>query len=214
VNFKFPPTEALNYICNGARNRCKATTRPAIFAVLFFVAIAPSVFGQTVDDQPIGGVFVGYSFSSLGPVTLNGWHASVLSQVHDRIGILIDFSGHYVSPSLFLVDLLDDVDIDVPDEADFAFYSYRFGPQIKMFEGRNVTTSAQILFGGNYLQGLGVESPVGVHGFAAAAGGSVDWNIAENIALRIPQFDYNWVRVAGGTLGGFRLSTGIPFRFR
>ena len=126
---------ALNYICSRARNRCKATTRTAILVVLFLVAIAPSAFGQTDDDRSIGGVFAGYSFSSLGPVTLHGWHASVLSQVHERVGILMDFSGHYVSPRLFIVDLLDDVDLDVPDEADFAFYTYRFGPQIKMFEG-------------------------------------------------------------------------------
>ncbi len=77
-----------------------------------------------------------------------------------------------------------------------------------------MTTSAQILFGGNYVQAFGLDDPVGIHGFAAAAGGSVDWNIAENLALRIPQFDYTWARVGGGTLGGFRVSTGLVFRFR
>ena len=205
---------ALNYFCSGAHNGRRSTTGQAILAVLVVVAIAPPAFGQAAGDPPVGRVFAGYSFASQGPVTLHGWHASVFSQVRERVGILMDFSGHYVSSDSSVLDLLDEVDFDVPDNADFGFYTYRFGPQIKIFEGSAVTTFAQILVGGNYVQALGVDESAGVHGFALAAGGGADWNISESLAFRIPQFDYSLVRVGGGTLGGFRVSTGLVFRFR
>ena len=203
----------LNHDSRGARKSRKSATRLAILAMLFVVAVAPPLFGQSDDYQPFGELFAGYSFASQGSATLHGWHASLESRLTERVGILMDFSGHYVSgPAVF--DLLDDSNFDFPDDADFGLYTYRFGPQVRIFNAGAVTTFAHVLVGGNYVWAHGVDDSVGTNGFAAAAGGGADWNIGENLALRIPQFDYSLVRIGGGTLYGFRVSTGMVFRFR
>lgn len=49
-------------------------------------------------------------------------------------------------------------------------------------------------------------------GLVAEAGGGLDLRVTDRLALRLPQADYRWSRVAGGTERGLRLSAGLVYR--
>jgi hypothetical protein len=137
---------------------------------------------------------------------MRGWHGSLLSQLTDRLGILMDFSGHYGSQDVSEFGLSPDVNAGL--------YGYRFGPQIKIVSRPTVTAFVHVLVGGNYLDVFGGGASGGSHGLAAAAGGGADWHLNDTMSLRMPQFDYSFMRMSGGNSSGLRVSTGLVFRFR
>lgn len=179
-----------------------------ILALIF--ALLPAIANaQTQDNaasRPLGELFVGYSYSAQGRPTMHGWHSSLLSQLTDRVGILVDLSGHYWSPDVPVFGL--------PLDVNAGLHAYRFGPQIKMVTGRTVTTFVHVLVGGNYLHVFGGGDIAGLHGFAAAVGGGADWHLNDTISLRIPQYDYSLMWISGGNSSGFRISTGLVFKLR
>jgi hypothetical protein len=179
---------------------------PGSFLILTLI---PICFGQS----PRGELFMGYSFARAGNKGFNGWNVAVVGNYNDWFGIAVDVSGHYASQDGFVES--------VPVTTDHHLYALRAGPRFKLPAFRKLTPFAQALLGGNYIratsnskvtQGTQV-SQVKSRGFAAAVGFGFDYDLSDAVAFRILQADYSVLRVPGGAWNGFRLATGIVFKF-
>lgn len=147
------------------------------------------------------------SYVRQGDVNLYGGDLSFTVHATPRIGIVADVS---VSRS---TDTSPTIDI----------YTYRFGPKFVVRRGGRITTFGEILAGGTRLKGSASAVVAGttiavsdsINGFSFAVGGGVDLGIRPWIAWRIAQFDYSLLKFSGidGTSNGFRVGTGLVFRF-
>ena len=114
------------------------------------------------------------------------------------VGVTADFGGRYgtiVSSSTSRYSFLL--------EPTFAFRAPKFTP------------FAHALFGGLH-QSVATDSLATSTGFTRAVGGGLDLNASRRLAVRLGQFDYEWVRIPTQHLPsatGFRYSAGVVFKF-
>jgi len=163
-----------------------------------------------------GNIFVGYSFYSASPSTLdltsvgrpnmNGWEASLEGKVLPWVGIVADFSAHYGQQSY--VELTPDGPVGstvTGHETDVMF-----GPRLSFPIGK-FRPFGEAMFGiGHVNTGQGIStSDTSV---ATALGGGLDYKIIRILAIRA-EADYVQTRFFSTTQNNFRLSTGIVFRF-
>lgn len=140
---------------------------------LVFLAFVPAI----AQEVPKAEVFGGYSWSG---GNFHGWNASVTGNVTKRFGIVADFSGHYGS-ELGLVRVNQHA------------HSFLFGPRLS-FRGKRLTPFVYGLFGVTRFAESAVIS--GQHlsavsnGFSLAAGGGLDIQVNDRIAVRAFQLDY------------------------
>jgi hypothetical protein len=172
-------------------------------------------------DSPRFEIFGGYSFEHNSPcgttpnnqiesqcgteegelvsstTDYNGWNASATGYLYKFVGLTADFSGHY-GTSL---------------GSSLSRYGFLFGP-VFAFHTPKVTPFAHVLFGGLSERAAG-NSALTYTSYARALGGGLDVNLSKRFAVRVGQFDYEWISspipsVPSAT--GFRFSAGVVFK--
>jgi len=179
------------------------------FTLILFAGLASA-------QVPSGNIFVGYSFYSASPSTLdlasvgrpnmNGWEASLEGKALPWVGIVADVSGHYGQQSY--VELTPNGPFGATvtgHETDVMF-----GPRLSFPVGK-FRPFGEAMFGiGHVNTGQGIStSDTSV---ATALGGGLDYKIIRIVAVRA-EADYVQTRFFSTTQNNFRLSTGIVFRF-
>lgn len=150
----------------------------------------------------------------------NGFNGSITYNISQYLGFKTDFSIYFNKRNASL----NNVKFNVKEKLVMALV----GLQIK----NNSNESSNRLKGFAHLlvgvartstntnrnvcgQAFGSTCPVllnkGQTGFAAAVGGGLDLHITNRFGFRLVQVDYTPIRIAGKTLSGFRLSSGIVF---
>jgi opacity protein-like surface antigen len=117
------------------------------------------------------------------------------------LGVTADFSGSYGTPSVLGVGVKTN------------FYTFLFGPTVRVPNSSRLTPFAHVLFGGGRISGSAFGVSVSSTDFTWAAGGGVDVNLSRNFAIRLGQADFLQSRVAGSSQNNFRYSTGIVLKF-
>jgi len=162
-----------------------------------------------------GNIFVGYSFYSASPSTLdlsdvgrpnlNGWDASLEGKVLPWVGIVADFSGHYGQQSFVEPTPGPTTLVVTGHETDVTF-----GPRLSFPIGK-FRPFGEALFGvGHVSTGQGISTSD--TSLVTTVGGGLDYKIIRILALRA-EGDYVQTRFFSTTQNNFRLSTGIVFRF-
>jgi len=172
--------------------------------------------GLASAQVPSGNIFVGYSFYSTSPSTLdlanvgrpnlNGWEASLEGKLVPWIGIVADFSGHYGSHSFVEVPESGPVNVSVSGhETDVMF-----GPRLSIPVGK-FRPFGEAMFGvGHISTGQGISTSD--TSIATALGGGIDYKLIRLVALRV-EGDYVQTRFFSTTQNNVRLSTGIVLHF-
>jgi hypothetical protein len=150
-------------------------------------------------DYPKAEIFGGYQYTRLeGGVNANGFNFAVNGNFNDWFGITVDLAGAYKSQS----------------GASFSNYTYTFGPVLSLRTKKVYTPFVHALIGGDHASAGGGGLSGSGNGFALLAGGGVDVNVSQHLAVRAAQADWMLVHGSGGTSSkNFRISTGIVFRF-
>jgi opacity protein-like surface antigen len=164
-----------------------------------------SAFAQ--ESTPKAEVFGGYSyFRATDPTTihLNGWNGSITGNLTDWFGVVGDFSGHYGSPSIF--------GIGIPF-VDVQQHSFLFGPRLSYRGNDKVTPFGHFLIGVSRANAGAFGLSLSDTALAAAAGGGLDINLNDTVAIRAVQADYLMTRFQDERQDNLRLSFGIVFRF-
>lgn len=177
---------------------------------LFVVAVLGLAFPWSAfaqESTPKAEVFGGYSyFRASDPTTihLNGWNGSIAGNLNDWFGVVGDFSGHYGSPSIF--------GIGIPF-VDVNQHSFLFGPRLSYRGNDKVTPFGHFLIGISRANAGAFGLSVSDTALAAAAGGGVDINLNDTVAIRAVQADYLMTRFQDERQDNLRLSFGVVFRF-
>jgi opacity protein-like surface antigen len=179
------------------------------FVVLCAVlSLSLVAFGQEGVQAPKAEIFGGYQYfhadsgiSGLSGFNLNGWNASASGFFSRNLGVTADFSGSYGTPSVLGVGVKTN------------FYTFLFGPTVRVPNSSRLTPFAHVLFGGGRISGSAFGVSASSTDFTWAAGGGVDVNLSRNFAIRLGQADFLQTRVAGSSQNNFRYSTGIVLKF-
>src|SRR5437879_7214461 len=157
-------------------------------AIGLFVFSIPS-FSQEV-IYPKAVIFGGFSMYRAGS-NFMGWQASANFNVAHHLAIVGDFGGQYKTV------------LSVPLNS----YQFLFGPRV-MWRRNRVTPFVHAMFGGirdgvGSTTILGVTTPaVASTGLGMGIGGGFNINVSERLALRVPQFDWTPMHIAGTTILG------------
>ena len=183
-----------------------------VVGCLMVCMVCTPAFAQ--EDYAPFEVFGGYNFTRFdGDLNMNGWGAAFTYNLNPTFGINVDIGGAYKSESAS--------EGGVSLNAKTNILSFMAGPQAgvklndfakvfghALFGFTHLNTSMDISAGRNNMD-LFDES---TNGFSMAFGGGIDWQIANNIAIRAPQFDYIPVKFEGGWSNNTRLLVGIVFQ--
>jgi opacity protein-like surface antigen len=230
IRERFGPDNALAPDDTAKRPKCWSSSRGEYpmrlrfaFSLLSAIAFAPHLFAQS--ETPRYEIFGGYSYSRLATSSVqvgrstnfHGWNASVTRNINSWFGVVADVSGHYSSESFsegfFLTNSAN-------------LLAYRFGPKFAR-RGR-ITPFAQALVGGVRFHREGIDFPGQsgqraegtTNGISITAGGGLDIQATDSLALRVVQAEYSFHNVSDtigqlvGNMRGVRLSFGLVFRFR
>jgi hypothetical protein len=176
------------------------TRKLLLFVVLL---LGFSVFAAA-QDGPIAEVFGGYSYVRCDPneedatCSLNGWNAAIEFNVHNNVGVVVDFDGAYGTIK----------DEDGADLTDIKIHSFLFGPRFKMQSGR-VIPFIHALFGDVHLNIDDVEIGRSEDHFAMAFGGGLDISVSDRISIRPAQLEYVTFKRQSIFYDNFRYSAGI-----
>jgi hypothetical protein len=160
----------------------------AIGAIGLSLLSIPS-FAQEV-IYPKVEVFGGFSVERAG-ASFMGWQASANGNITHHLALVGDFGGQYKTV------------LGIPMNS----YQFLFGPRLLIRKNR-VTPFVHALFGGmrNGIGSttiLGVTTPaVSATGLGMGIGGGIDVNLSNRLALRVPQFDWTPMHIAGTSVGG------------
>ncbi len=189
-------------------------------AVLVFSLSA--ALPASAQDIPKLEVFGGYSFlHAQGRQNLNGWNASVTTNLSSWLGLTTDFSGHYHSQTETLTLPLP---MPSPVRVTFneSFHQFLFGPRLRWRVREHYRPFTHALFGLSResfrSEVFGFPNPLPPlidtdGGFAMALGGGFDVPINDWFALRPLQADYLLFRIRGFNRSNFRYSGGVVVRF-
>ncbi len=189
-------------------------------AVLVFSLSA--ALPASAQDIPKVEVFGGYSFlHAQGGQNLNGWNASVTTNLSSRLGLTTDFSGHYMT-------LMETLTLPPPFPSPLrvtlreSFHQFLFGPRLSWRAGERFRPFTHALFGlsreslTSEVFGLPNPSPPFTDteaGFAMALGGGFDVRLNDWLSVRPVQADYLLFRIRGLNRSNFRYSGGVVVRF-
>lgn len=132
--------------------------------------------------------------------TGNGGSGYFEYNVTKTLGLVTDFGGY----------------ANTRTGIDDKIMTYMFGPRFNLRRGK-FTPYAQFLFGGAYL----FSNPFGIsknqNAFASAAGGGLDWQVSNHIAIKPIQVEYvmtqlNAANGFGSHQNDVRYSAGVVFR--
>lgn len=169
--------------------------------LLFLLLItATPALAQQIDEYPRLEGFIGYSYLYADLIvdhdSAHGFAASLSGNLHRNFGITGDVTGHWGTFT----------------GVDFQNYTFLTGPRVTgRFE--RVTPYAHTLVGFANTRTLGDSD----NNFAWVGGGGLDVNATKEVAIRVAQLDYLFIRASAGNLSGnshsFRLSSGIVIRW-
>ena len=130
-----------------------------------------------------------------GSYNLNGWNSAFIQNINQRIGLVVDVSGQYGSPSAPLLDTQRNThsfsDRNFPSGPS-AIHS--ICPRIVRFSHVNVGLA------GVFTSDIGLA-----YGF----GGGMDVKISDKLSVRAGQVDYINIRLSGVGTNNIRVSGGI-----
>ena len=184
-----------------------SSTRPSPAPWTTSSTMAPSKPEATSPEPTSGGlekgayshfeVFGGYSyFRGDGGSNLHGWNSAFVQNINQRIGLIVDVSGHYGTPTAPLLDAQRN-------------HTFLFGPQFSFRAHPRVIPFAHGLFGFSHVN----EGLAGVFnsyiGLAYGVGGGVDIKISDKLSVRAAQVDYINIRRFGVGSNNIRMSFGI-----
>lgn len=151
---------------------------------------------------------------------LNGFNVSGAVYFRKHLGIVGDFSAHFITRN----DFFD----TVATRTKFSLYNVTVGPQYKFSSNSRFTPFTHALFGiarrnlTETLSGGGDYATDKNTSFALNLGGGVDYRLNDRFALRLFQFDYNPILLRqrtinattfpDQTLNGIRISAGIVIK--
>jgi len=204
-------------------------------SAVFWVAVA------SAQDFPKAEVFGGYSYlhvdtqglssSSLNnqcniifggtcPITFGihpgfqGWNIAAQGNVNRWFGIKAQVTGQYGNLISIKFNPPLSIPFGVPGQN---IYDFLFGPVISHREEK-FTIFGHGLLG---VQRVGLSGNIPVAGFsfstsetdfAFALGGGLDVRASKHFAIRVAQFDYEFVNTSGQHQNDFRYSGGVVFR--
>jgi opacity protein-like surface antigen len=157
-------------------------------------------------EIPRAEAFGGYSYLRLdanlnNDRDLNGFNASFTYNFNQFLGVTGEVSGHYGDGS------------EAGASADLNQYLFLFGPKFAFRGNSRVTPFAHILPGVvRFNVDFGLNDFTTTQ-FAVAAGGGLDFNLTERLALRVAQADYLLTRLGQSTQNNLRVSTGFVLKF-
>ena len=176
-------------------------------AVLVVLTLSPVAEAQ---EAPKVEVFGGYSYLNFDTVgvtdrlNMQGWDASADFSVYRWFGVEGDFSGHYKGDCGGVAGLT------------CKHLSFMGGPRLT-YRNDRYAVFVHGLFGGDNgslsFEGASVSDTP----FALAAGGGVDYNVTQHIAVRVAQVDYLMTRHLNefdvAHQNNLRVSAGVVFKF-
>ncbi|MBN2321654.1 MAG: hypothetical protein JXR49_21425 [Acidobacteria bacterium] len=121
---------------------------------------------------------------------LNGWEGAFTVNANEYAGVVIDISGQYYS-----------------GEESVSFYSFLFGPQVKLPGNEKVVPFVRALFGATHV--AFEDNIMNENGFTMAIGGGVDINYNDMISIRPAQIEYITYRFDGEFYDSARFGAGI-----
>jgi hypothetical protein len=192
-----------------------------VVATFLLAGSAGILAAQTPGEQPKNELFAGYSFNSADINTLtidphrtaqHGVNLAYARNVTDRIGLVVDASGHFHRNTF--------------NTGVGKFSSQRDqyfvlgGIQLRAGKGNRMRPYAHALFGASLFRGFtsDIRSAGNVYtfddatSFAMALGGGLDLQLGKRIDWRLIQFDYSPTFFGSGRQDNFRISTGIVFK--
>lgn len=187
-------------------------------------AVAPQP-AITEREFPRVEVYGGIAYANLNLPGLSdrrhagGWGTSVTANVTRHFGFTGDFAGQY-KPQCAENDV-DCIIRELFSTQLVRYSSYQFlgGPQVR-FGGVRFSGFAHALFGGVRHRVRLLDTATGVETeikpgpqFAMAYGGGLDWNLGEQLAVRLLQVDYIPVRESPSWKHNVRIQGGIVLRF-
>ena len=154
-------------------------------------------------DYPKAEFFGGYQYSHLdGGYNANGFNFAFNGNFNNTFGITADFGSSFTTQS----------------GVSLHNYTYTFGPVLSLRANKKYTPFVHALIGGDHASAsatvLGTTATATGNGFAFLAGGGVDWNATEHIAVRLPQADWMMIHSNSSTSSkNIRMSMGLVFRY-
>ena len=148
-----------------------------------------------------------------------GWGTSVTGNVTRHFGFTGDFSGNY-KPKCANNDV-DCILRELLSTQLVRYSSYQFmgGPQVR-FGSERFSGFAHALFGGIRHRVTLLDTSTGEQTvikpgpqFAMAYGGGLDWNLGQNVGIRLIQVDFIPVRENPTWTHNVRIQGGVVFRF-
>lgn len=203
----------------------------ALFVLLFPLSV---VAQETTRVE----VFGGYSYLQLTEqprillksASLNGWNASVKLNLTRRIGLLVDFGGHYGKRGLtpYTINSLTTPGELIKVEAipgDMRQHTILLGPEVRLSKRDRLSVNVRALMGvaqtntlvltlrdpikrppdlfGNPLPPITERTFASASTFAASFGGSVDYRITDRLSYRIVQPELLLTRSGGINTGNW-----------
>jgi hypothetical protein len=199
--------------------------------IILLLGTAPMMSAQ---ETPKFEFFGGYSFAHADAganagrhANLNGWNSSVAYNFNKWIGIVLDGGGTYgsaqLSPATNIIFVCPTNPTNCPPSIFFGpttlhqqVHTYSIGPQLSYRTDSRFTPFAHVLFGGGYASNTttfsGGHSTEANGSHVIISGGGFDVRLTSLLALRT-QGDFLRTHFFHEPHDGFRVSTGIVFRF-
>lgn len=185
-----------------------------IFTVGFIICCACVSFAQTT-DYPKNEFFAGYSYlRETGDTSGRNLHGVALEytrNIRERLGITVDFSGHFSRTSFPITG----GEVSIKRER----YNLLVGPRYSVRSESRVTPFVHALLGVGHskidatvITSSGNTFTFGKDtAFAMALGGGLDIKANEKISIRAIQLDYNPL-FSDNVRNNLRLSVGVVFK--
>jgi opacity protein-like surface antigen len=171
---------------------------------------------------PKGELGLGYSMLRLSNerTTTHGWDAALAGNINPNLAIVFDFAGHYGNYDETVNAFGDSLRVDVQS------HSAMIGPKVMQTVGGRWTPFAQVLVGvartnldfryASTFTGTELNSETET-GVAVTLGGGLDYIASPNVAIRLFQAEYAFLKFPAGGANvheqGARVGAGIVFRF-
>ena len=153
-------------------------------------------------------IFGGYQYlhansgvSGVDGLNFNGWNAAVSGYFTRNFGVTADFSGNYAKPSVLGVSV------------DAKFYTFLFGPSVRVPNSTHITPFAHALFGGGNFSAGAFGFSGSETDFTWAAGGGLDLDVSRHFGIRLAQADFLQSRAGGSSQNNVRVSVGVLFKY-
>src|SRR5262249_16224081 len=137
-----------------------------------------------------------YSVRNLND-NLNGWQFAVTENVNRHVGGTLAVSGHYDTPVLLGVTSRQ------------RMHTLLYGPRVyHRISGFTPFGPAVVGIGVSNVQVTPTGPHLSSHGFAAAGGAGLDFDVAKKISARLIQVEYLHANALGGSQNNYRASAG------